>query len=112
MGVKIRVKGSRLGEGQGQGVKGGGHGQGSRVWYLDPLCLGKGVNVGSQGRGRVMVGGQDQGQGGQGWRKVKVRGSREGVMVGGLDCGVRGAVRFSGGYSIPVTSQHGRHRIF
>ena len=45
------------------------------------------------GRGRVKVVGQGRGQ-----VKIKVRGSREGVMVGGgLGVRVRGTIGFSGG---------------
>ena len=51
-----------------------------------------------QGWGAVKVGGQGREQGwGQVRGRVKVRGSREGVMVGGLGIGARGAVGFSGG---------------
>ena len=55
-----------------------------------------GVKVRVKGGGGVKVVGQGRVQG-WGRVRVKVRGSREGVMVGGLGVGVRGAVGFSGG---------------
>ena len=80
--------------------------------YLDPLGLGEGVKVGGgvklvgQGRGGSRFGVKGGGgikvvgQGhGQGWGRVRVKvgGSIEGVMVGGLGVGVRGTVGFSVG---------------
>ena len=51
---------------------------------------------GVKDRGGIKVVGQGRGQG-WGRMRVKVRGLRELVMVGGLGVGVRGAVGLSGG---------------
>ena len=68
------------------------YGEGSRLLVKG----GEGSRFGVKGGGGVKVVGQGRGQG-WGRVRVKVRGSREGVMLGGLGVGVRGAVGFSAG---------------
>ena len=58
--------------------------------------MGEGSRSGVKGGGGVKVVGQGWGQG-WGRVRVKVRGSREGVMVGDLGVGVRGQSGLVGG---------------